>query len=367
MKTKQKLRMLVLLLVLVLGSCHFGDTTSDNAVPPTDVRVYELSYQTPGVDGMLIKASGIVLVPPSGNGPFPLLSAQHGTIFDRHVAPTYLDSCAEAQAWLMDLAAKGYVVVMADYIGLGKEGTTLHPYFHTQTEASATRDMIRAARTFCSENGFQLKDQLFLAGYSQGGHVTASLQRLLESEHPDEFHITASAIMAAPLDLTMLFQHHVTNPNTISSAVTSLMANTFNWIYSITNDMKEIFTPPYDSLVPALLDFNHPESVAIQSLNSPSSGIFQATFLADVAAGTHPFNTALEANQVFDWIPKSPTLLVYSMADEVVPFAIEEKAYARMHDLGGNVDTINTGNIYNHADGFIPALMKAKEWFETFK
>jgi hypothetical protein len=54
------------------------------------------------------------------------------------------------------------------------------------------------------------------------------------------------------------------------------------------------------------------------------------------------------------------------MADDVVPFAIGEKAYARMVDLGGNVDTVNLGNVYNHADGFLPALMKAKEWFDTF-
>ncbi|MBE0647520.1 MAG: prolyl oligopeptidase family serine peptidase [Bacteroidales bacterium] len=334
---------------------------------PKDPRVFDITYQTPGVDGTMLTASGIIMIPPAGNGPFPLLSAQHGTIFDRHVAPSYLDSCIEAQAWLMEVAAKGYVVVMADYIGLGKEGTTLHPYFHTQTEATATRDMIRAAREFCTAQGFLLDDRLFLVGYSQGGHVTASLQRLLEQDHPDEFRITASAIMAAPLDLTMLFEHHVTTPNAISPALTSLISNTFNWIYTLVPDPIEIFQPPYDTLVPVLLDFNHPEATVIQTLNTPPVNIFQPQFLETVSAGTNPFNAALDANQAFDWSPKAPTILVYSMADEVIPFAIGEKAYATMLDLGGNVDTINTGNIYNHGDGFLPALMKAKEWFDTFE
>ncbi|MFH0968681.1 MAG: prolyl oligopeptidase family serine peptidase [Methanobacteriota archaeon] len=332
-----------------------------------DPRVFDITYQTPGVDGSMLTASGILMVPPTGNGPFPLLSAQHGTIFDRHVAPSYLDSCPEAQAWLMEVAAKGYVVVMADYIGLGKEGTTLHPYFHTQTEATATRDMLRAAREFCADQGILLNDKLFLVGYSQGGHVTASLQRLLEEENATEFPITASAIMAAPLDLSMLFNHHVTTPNTVSSAVTSLMANTFDWIYTISPDKKGLYVPPYDSLAPALLDFNHPEAMVIQSLNNPPANIFQAQFLDEVATGTNPFNAALETNQVFDWSPKSPTILVYSMADEVVPFAIGEKAYTRMLELGGNVDTVNTGNTYNLADGFLPALMKSNEWFDSFQ
>jgi len=351
------------ILLAIIISCKKKD---EPAPTPTDVRVYELTYQTPGVDGSMMTASGIVMVPPAGNGPFPLLSAQHGTIFDRHVAPTYLDSCPEAQAWLIEVAAKGYIVVMADYIGLGKAGTTLHPYFHTTTEATSTRDMIRAAREFCADQDFLLDDRLFLVGYSQGGHVTASLQRLLEQDHPDEFHITASAIMAAPLDLNMLFQRHVNTPMTISSAVTSLMANTFSWIYPLMPDPVEIFQPPYDTLVPVLLDFNHPEATVIQTLNTPPVDIFQPQFLAEYAAGTHPFNTALDTNQVFDWSPQAPTILVYSMADDVVPFAIGDKAYAWMLDLGGNVDTINLGNVYNHADGFLPALMKAKEWFDSF-
>ncbi|MFH1159748.1 MAG: lipase family protein [bacterium] len=357
-KILQPLTILFLLLAII--------TACRNSAPP-DVRVHEITYQTPGVDGTMLDASGIMLVPPSGNGPFPMMSCQHGTIFDRHVAPSYLDSCAEAQAWLSEVAAKGYVVVMADYIGLGKAGTIPHPYFHAHTEATAARDMIRAARDLCDNQGILLSDKLFLAGYSQGGHVTAALQRLLESEHPAEFPITASAIMAAPYDLTMLFAHHVTTPNTISSAVTSLMVKTFDDIYDLGTSYLDFFQHPYDSLAPALLDFEHPEAVVIQSLNAPPVNIFQASFLAEVAAGTHPFNAALEANQVFDWSPQAPTLLVFSMADEVVPYPIEEKAYTRMLDLGGNVDTVNLGNIYNHGDGFMPALMKAKEWFDTFK
>jgi len=119
--------------------------------------------------------------------------------------------------------------------------------------------------------------------------------------------------------------------------------------------------------VPILLDFDHPESTVIQTLNNPPVTIFQAQFLAEVAAGINPFNTELKTNQVYDWSPQASTILVYSMADEVVPSQIGEKSYERMLDLGGNVDTVNLGNIYSHGDGFLPALTKAKEWFDTFK
>jgi hypothetical protein len=131
----------------------------------------------------MVTASGVLFVPPAGNGPFPLLSCQHGTLFSRKVAPSYTDSCPEAQAWLSEFAAKGYVVVMADYIGLGKAGTSRHPYFHAETEATAARDMIRAARKFCEDQGILLGSKLFLASYIQGGHVTASLQRLIQNDN----------------------------------------------------------------------------------------------------------------------------------------------------------------------------------------
>jgi len=363
MTTSMQLLTFVLFLSLYSATCKKKNVVQN----PGNVKVFELTYETPGVDGTMVNASGIVMVPPSGTGPFPLLSCQHGTVFSKNVAPSYTDSCPEAQALLSEFAAKGYVVVMADYIGLGRAGATLHPYFHAQTEATAARDMIRAARKFCEDHGILLNNKLFLAGYSQGGHVTAALQRLIQTSNPGEFSITASAIMAAPFDLSMLFQHHITNPSTISSAVTSLMVKTFNWVYTIGPTYHDFFKKPYDSIVPAVLDFNHHEAEVIGTLNVLPVNIFQPTFLADVNAGTHPFNMAMGTNEVYNWCPTGPTLLVFSMADEVVPHTIENMAYIRWIELGGNVDSVNLGNVYNHSNGFMPALMKAKEWFDRYK
>jgi len=354
-----------LLLLVVLSGCNrCKNTKTENE--HGNVRVHELTYQTPGVDGTMVTASGLLMIPPEGNGPFPLISCQHGTIFNRNVAPTCLESCAEAQAWMVEVAAKGYVVVMADYIGLGKAGVTPHPYFHSITEATSARDMIRAARVFCDSTGIVLNNKLFLVGYSQGGHVTAALQRLLEKEHADEFKITASAIMAAPFDLTMLWDHHVTSPNQISSAVTSLMFKTYFDIYKFGISYSDFLQKPYDSLVPVLLDYTHPEDVVIRELKDPPVKIFKAQFLTEVKKGTHPFATCLQVNEVYNWSPKSPTMLIFSRGDEVVPFAIENKAFARWKELGGNVDSTVLGQNFNHSDGFLPALQTAKAWFDGF-
>lgn len=336
--------------------------------PTTTVTIYEVQYQTPGVDGSMVTASGIVMVPPTNwTESFPLISVQHGTIFDRNVAPSYGEKCGEAQAWYSEVVSNGYIVVMADYIGLGQAGITYHPYFHAQTEATSTRDMIRAARQLCTEKGVGINDKLFLAGYSQGGNVTAALQRLLERDYPQEFKITASAIMAAPFDLEMLWDFQVETPNPISSVVNGLMIRCYKEIYDIGDSYSDFLVEPYDSLIPQLMDFEHNEDSVTQALSSPPKDIFYSQFLDEVKAGTNIFAEKIRINEVYDWSPQAPTIIVYSQADEVIPFAMELMAYNHMKELGGNVDTISTGNTLNHMDGFPVAMIVAKEFFDTFK
>src|ERR1051326_8920384 len=96
-------------------------------------------------------------------------------------------------------ATSGYAVAMPDYLGLG-DSPGLHPYHHARSEATASVDMLRAARAFCAANGFQLNGRLFLAGYSQGGHATMALLRELETWHMNEFTVTACAPMAGAYD-----------------------------------------------------------------------------------------------------------------------------------------------------------------------
>jgi len=359
-----------ILLVGLLGllGCSGSDDDTKKPEPTTTVTVYEVQYQTPGVDGNSVTASGIVMIPPTNwTESFPLISVQHGTIFDRNVAPSYGEKCGEAQAWYSKVASNGYIVVMADYIGLGKAGTTYHPYFHAQTEATSTRDMIRAARQLCADKGVGINDKLFLAGYSQGGNVTAALQRLLERDHPEEFKITASAIMAAPFDLEMLWDFQVETPNPISSVVTGLMIRCYYEIYDIGDTYADFLVEPYDSLIPQLLDFEHNEDSVTQALSNPPKDMFHSQFLDEVKSGSNVFAEKIKINEVYDWSPQAPTIIVYSQADEVIPYVMEIMAYNWMKGLGGNVDTISTGNTLNHMDGFPVAMMVAKEFFDTFK
>jgi len=92
----------ILFTVTMTQSCKKKDEKPE---PTTTVTVYEVTYQTPGVDGTMVAASGIVMIPPTNwTESFPLISVQHGTIFDRNIAPSYGEKCGEAQAWYSEVA-----------------------------------------------------------------------------------------------------------------------------------------------------------------------------------------------------------------------------------------------------------------------
>ncbi len=69
-------------------------------------------------------------------------------------------------------------------------------------KGTAVRDLLWAAEHFALAEGAKLTGQLFLAGYSQGGHATLAAAELLQNRHGHEFTVTAIAPMAGPYDLS---------------------------------------------------------------------------------------------------------------------------------------------------------------------
>ena len=122
------------------------------------------------------------------------VSYQHGTAFLRkEVASQNWKSFFDSESLVGEiLASVGCATVIPDYIGLG-DSPGSQPYIHAATVASTVIDMLRATRTFCATNGVRLNSQLFLIGFSQGGHASLATQREIERAYTNEFTITASA------------------------------------------------------------------------------------------------------------------------------------------------------------------------------
>jgi hypothetical protein len=78
---------------------------------------------------------------------------------------------------------------------------------------------------------------------------------------------------------------------------------------------------------------------------------------------SHPLRLALAYNNLLDWKPKSPTLLVYCTADDQVDFTNSLDAYDAWTGNGAkDVTVIDADASLNHTECVIPALTEAKQW-----
>ena len=104
-------------------------------------------------------------------------------------------------------------MLMPDYIGMG-ESPGLHPYCHGESEATATRDMIRAARAFIADS-LQMIDngELFLTGYSQGGHAAMAAHKYFEDNNLlAEFNVLGSAPCSGPYEMSGAMADTILSP-----------------------------------------------------------------------------------------------------------------------------------------------------------
>lgn len=331
------------------------------------IAVHKLVYRTIDPAGELTRASALLILPLDTASPRPLMAVQHGTQVMDSEALT--EELADAPAF--GLAANGYVVVAADYLGFG-ESAGLHPYVHARSLASAVVDALRAARLAAGEQGVPLNRQLFLAGYSEGGYATLAVQRELETYHADEFSITASAPMAGPYDLSGSMVQRVLDatphPNPYYFPYITLMLQR---VYGLFDGLGEAFTAPYDTTILDYFDGQRSDTEINAYLPASHLSLFQPQVYADLANPDSWIAGALRENDLLRWRPEAPTRLYHCVADEQVPFANSQAAYDSFKALGAaqvelvavEDSALNRGRV--HANCSIPLMLMAKEWLDS--
>ncbi len=337
-----------------------------------EVELYKVVYRTAAATGdSTTLASGLLTVPVSATCDFPLVVYNHGTLL-------YDEVLSEGQASSMQhlvgvpLAANGYVSLLPDLLGYGATPVELpHPYLHADSEASAVVDMLRAARTFCQLNGTLLNDQLFLVGYSQGGHTTLAAHRELERAHADEFSVTASAPCSGAYDLSGIARDSMLFSDRFSIGLfLAFTLQSYQFVYGdLYDDLSEAILPPYDDQMRRLLNRAMPESALEDSLRSPAYEMFQPLYFEDIVSEEeHPLNLALRANDVYDWIPQAPVRFVYCEGDDRVPFGQTLFTQAHMAGLGATeVSAVSAGAENDHDSCTFPAILSSKLWFDTYR
>lgn len=331
-----------------------------------DVDIYKIVYKTPYADGHMVTASGAFLVPKGVTGALPLVSYQHGTAVKKTSVPSGLKG-EVVVGW--GLAGDGYAVSMPDYLGFG-EADCDPLYIHAATEASASLDMLRAVRQFAKTSNIQLDSLLFLVGYSQGGHATMALHQMIETQYPDEFHVTACAPLSGPYDVSGVQMSVITDKKPYSHpGYLPFVVFSYNRAYHLYDNVSDILVSPYDSTLPPLFDGTHDMGDINRVMPNQPALIIKPDILEYATKDTSsPFVKAMRDNDTYRWVPKAPVRMCYCEADEQVYYGNTTVAYNYFKSHGAqHVQEASMGKHFGHRQCAMYALLTTKMWFDSFR
>jgi dienelactone hydrolase len=285
-----------------------------------DVVAYRITYLTLDADGREQPASGLLAVPQKAQGArSPVLSWQHGTIFRDAEAPSNAVAPGELP---IQLAAAGYIVAAADYVGYGVSKGVPHPYLLSAPTASAVLDLLVAARNWRLRNGVAGNGQLFLAGYSEGGFATVAAHRALQT-----------GPHAAGSSLALQFSELVA---AVPGAGPYHLAATLDALLEQIRDESRLLAALIDPGFLRRLGSSLRQEVKERLMRYLIPGD------ADVVFDTRFVDAYLEDNRdkierqsnVHDWKPGAPVRLFHGRDDRVVPYASSTSTLAAMLSRG---------------------------------
>ena len=336
-----------------------------------DVNNYKITYTTTDAFGRPDTATGLLSYPEASGMVLPLVVYNHGTIASDDEAPS--NEGVLERLLIAGFAARGYVALAPDYLGhSGGDGP--HPYLHADTEASAGRDMVIAAKKWLVTQDIEQNEQLFVTGYSQGGHASAALHRDVETvPGDDELTITAAAHLSAPFNVTAP-SPLLLGLSDVDTRLLAFFLNTaisYNFVYNLYGGLDGLIKEPYLTQAQRFVDEEidlYRMGDVIDSLrrdrNELIGGIFSDAFVTDVLDNDADLVNAYESNEVYDWAPQSPTLIYYCNADMTVSPTNSILADSVMRMNGATDILLVDGGALNHGDCAIPAALRTLAFFE---
>lgn len=339
-----------------------------------DVEAYKINYTTTDLTGAVDTASGLITFPNTMDISSPLALIQHGTVPNRNAVPSNLQGGYELGA---ALSSMGYVTIQPDYLGLG-DSDGLHPYVHADSEASAGIDMIFAAKAFLDELQVAYNDQLFVTGYSQGGHAAMAAHRELEANYADQLPVTASAPLSGPYSIsTATKERLLSDEEYLYPGYAAWTLLSYNEAYGLYDSLTQYMKQPYADLATSFkneeIDLNQLHADMIAQLNqefgaSVVKNMFQDSLLTAIQMDeNHPLNVALRDNDTFDWAPTAPTRLYYCMNDDQVAFTNSLTADSVMNANGAiDVQSFDVAPSQNHTGCILPAGLATINFFRQY-
>lgn len=350
---------------------QFGLTDLANLMK-YDIQIYKVVYKTL-FEGDSVLASGVIAlpVPLTKKETFPLLSYQHGTIVKKNEAPS-VNTNAEFMTYV---ASAGMVVAIPDYIGFGASSSAFHPFMHREYTVNAVLDMIRAAKELIKvEKPFNLNEQLFLFGYSQGGSATLAALSAIENNNANsDIKVTAAASGAGAYDLAEMRKWIVKQPRYEQPYFIAYLMQSYARYQNIQLNDSLVFNAQFTTNFSQLFNGSYSADEINASFGTTHVGeLLYDQFENDEYFASNPLydnlRAAFEANKITAWNLQAPLRLYYGNDDKWIPGDQSLKMFQQFQTSGaGTKVKLENFNGTNHLTAFVPSLNNAITWFQSLK
>lgn len=331
------------------------------------VAAYKIRFVTLNHKNEFIESTGLVLLPPDVKTPLPFLSYQHATRMHKREAPTALPVDPEAYANAILHASRSSIVTMADYLGLDKINDSAQFYLNAHIQARVAYDLIQATKVLLKKINKSYRNEVFIAGYSQGAHNALGLHQYIQTKHSKEMKVLGTAAMSGVYGISSLARQVLDkevkvkiNPVFIGLAIFGM-----HEAYDDFPRLSEILKAPYSETLPELLKKGNFSEVR-RTLPSGIDNLFNLSKVLEIIyeSDEHPFWEALIKNDVDNFVPNAPVLMIHSPDDKVIPFSVAKSSYEKLKKLGANIKFVEVKDLQaDHVDAAYPAFMHAARFF----
>ena len=332
--------------------------------------MYKITYNTTDVFGEPTIASGALYVPQIECDTLPLVSYQHGTDFEKIHVPSYNVYIGEGLLF----SGNGYITTLPDYLGLG-DNPGLHPYIHWESEATASIDLIRAAREYLTDSLDKWdNNQLFLTGYSQGGHSTMAIHKYITANNlQNEFNVVASAPLSGVFPIYDVQMPGVFDEDSTfyASEMVPYAAASYQMLYgNLYDNYNEYYDPPYDSIIADwFISGIHTDYQWNQLIPDNFYDFMQDSVVDNIKSNPdHPFNVDMRENDLHNWIPQEPVRMLYCGMDSMAFPQNSIMTHDTMNAMGApDVQAMDLDPNGTHETCHIPNTTYALEWFDSLR
>jgi hypothetical protein len=341
------------------------------------VTLCKVTYSSviPEKNNQKITAYGLLVIPDIILPGAPIISYQHGSIFDRSWAPSNPDGSIEIQFAISQFASQGYIVIAADYFGT-TVSSKMPPCFGVPgSTGQACLDMLIAAKQVLIQKNIS-PGKLFINGWSLGGASTNTFLRRLEKE---QIPVTAAVTASGPADQLTFFQKMINEPSSFISPYFSVTACNALFSYEeyvgLNGYAAASIKPEFLDAAQKFYRFEIPFAEYAKKVLLDSAGnwryckdIFTPKFIEESKTATLPFWNLLDDANGYRWSMRTPYRAFYSNRDEGVIGATARVIVEYQKNIGNkNIEGFNAGANADHASVYLESIINAKPWFDSFQ